>query len=149
MPSDGKDTTGLLPSRPSPSMMPSCWSYLPRLPRARVGMEWLDDWYLGLECDSQPCPTPVIFSSTLTTLDSGARVAAQFTRCQVRFNGVLFTSVAGKRCPTPASGNCSPVGERRNIACPSSRDRDGFLQPLLHHTKERRWVMTNSRPASF
>ncbi len=40
-----------------------------------------------------------------------------------------------------------PTGEGRDRAGPSSRDEVRVLQPLLHRTKERRWVTTNLGPA--
>ncbi len=49
----------------------------------------------------------------------------------------------GGRCPCLASRDRSPVGEGCDRVGPSSRYKDGVLQPLLHCTQERQWVKAN------
>ncbi len=51
--------------------------------------------------------------------------------------------------PCLARGDCCPPGKGCNRAGPSSRDKAGVLQPLLHHTQERWWPSTNPGSASF
>ncbi len=50
-------------------------------------------------------------------------------------------------CPCLACRSRGPTGEGRDTAGPSARDEVRVLQPLLHHTQERRWVTTNLGPA--
>ncbi len=48
-----------------------------------------------------------------------------------------------------ARGDCCPPCKGCNRAGPSSRDEAGVLQPLFHHTQERRWSSTNPGSASL
>ncbi len=54
-----------------------------------------------------------------------------------------------RRCSCLACGNCSPTGEGRDRAGPSSRYEVGVVQPLLHCAQERWWVTTDLGSASF
>ncbi|KAL0152541.1 hypothetical protein M9458_052264, partial [Cirrhinus mrigala] len=51
--------------------------------------------------------------------------------------------------PVVDPDDCNLAGERRNRACPSSRDEVGVLQPLLHRAQEERWVTTDPGSSSF
>ncbi len=44
-------------------------------------------------------------------------------------------------CPCLACRSRGPTGEGRDRAGPSSRDEVRVLQPLLHRTQERRWIL--------
>lgn len=70
LPSDAEDSTGLPPSGVEAQSEFDA-ELATMLARAAVGIglewnpppcpEWLDDWYLGSNRDSQPCPAPVSF----------------------------------------------------------------------------------------
>ncbi|XP_073670349.1 uncharacterized protein [Paramisgurnus dabryanus] len=53
------------------------------------------------------------------------------------------------RCTCIMCRGRSPAGEGRDRAGPSNQDEVGFLQPVFHSTKERRWVTTDLGFARF
>ncbi len=60
---------------------------------------------------------------------------------QVQVHPLHFSE--GGRLPCLACRDRSPVGEGCDRVGPSSRYKDGVLQPLLHCTQERQWVKAN------
>ncbi|KAI2650483.1 ORF V: Enzymatic polyprotein [Labeo rohita] len=79
---------------------------------------------------------------------SRLRDSVRQTPAQIQGHPFHFCPL-GHGCLCPACGDCSLTGERRNRACPSSRDEVGVLQPLLHRAQEERWVTTNPGHSSL
>ncbi|XP_051534025.1 uncharacterized protein LOC127429192 [Myxocyprinus asiaticus] len=73
--------------------------------------------------------------------------AIHFAGHPPRFSSVHFTLVKDESAAT-LRGDRYPPMEGRDRTCPSSRDEERVLQPLLHCTKKRRWVAANLGPAS-
>ncbi len=76
-------------------------------------------WERGLHCQ----PVPLAHSGSLTRLrDSVDQATPQVQWYSRDFGG-------SPRCLCLARGDCCPIGEGCNQACPSSRDEAGVLQP--------------------
>ncbi|KAI2655793.1 ORF V: Enzymatic polyprotein [Labeo rohita] len=88
-------------------------------------------------------PVPVVGPDGMSRLCDSVRQAP----AQIQEHPFHFCPL-GHGCLCPACGDCSLTGERRNRACPSSRDEVGVLQPLLHRAQEERWVTTNPGSSS-
>ncbi|XP_051565730.1 uncharacterized protein LOC127447729 [Myxocyprinus asiaticus] len=73
--------------------------------------------------------------------------AIHFAGHPPRSSGVHFTLVKDGNTAT-LRGDRYPPTEGRERTCPSSRDEEGVLQPLLQCTEKRRWVAANLGPAS-
>ncbi|KAI2653889.1 ORF V: Enzymatic polyprotein [Labeo rohita] len=124
---------------PSPSPSP------PRLPHCgHVGQRPFDtpgDQAGSLASASQPLAV-VDSDSTSRLCDSVRQASAQVQRCPFHF------CPFGHTCRCASCEGCSPTGEGRNRACPSSRDEVRVLQSLLHRAQKERWVKTHPGSSS-
>ncbi|KAI2660982.1 Tyrosine recombinase slr0733 [Labeo rohita] len=85
-------------------------------------------------------PLAVVDSDGTSRLcDSVRQASAQVQRRPFHFCPFRHT------CRCASCGGCSPTGEGRNRACPSSRD---VLQSLLHRSQKERWVRTHPGSSS-
>ncbi len=69
--------------------------------------------------------------------------AIQFARRPPKFSGVLETSVAARNAPVLREEIAVLLAKDAIEPVPPAEMRQGFLQPLLHRTQERRWSSTN------
>ncbi len=69
----------------------------------------------------------------------------QFCPASSQVQGHSVHLSVGQRCSCLACENPGPADDRHNRVGPSSRDEVRVLQPLLHRTQERWWVMTNPK----
>ncbi len=86
-------------------------------------------------------------SDSLAPSDHQTRLCDSVRLTSPQVQGHPLHLSEGSRCPCLACRDCSPTGEEYNRASPSSRYEDRVLQPILHCTQERRWVMTDLGPA--
>ncbi|KAI2651032.1 ORF V: Enzymatic polyprotein [Labeo rohita] len=117
----------------------------PRLPhRGHVGQRPFDtpgDQAGSLASASQPLA--VVDSDGTSRLCDSVRQAS----VQVQSRPFHFCPF-GHTCRCASCGGCSPTGEGRNRACPSSRDEVRVLQSLLHRAQKERWVKTHPGSSS-
>ncbi|KAI2662153.1 DNA mismatch repair protein MutS [Labeo rohita] len=129
----------VLPSGISPLPLP------PRLPHCgHVGQRPFDtpgDQAGSLASASQPLAV-VDSDGTSRLCDSVRQASAQVQRRPFHF------CPFGHTCRCASCGGCSPTGEGRNRACPSSRDEVRVLQSLLHRAQKERWVKTHPGSSS-
>ncbi len=88
-------------------------------------------------------------SVSVAPMDHQTRLCDSVRPASPQVQGHLVHFSQGRRCSCLACGNCSPTGEGRDRAGPSSRYGVRVVQPLLHCAQERWWVTTDLGSASF
>ncbi|KAI2667306.1 ORF V: Enzymatic polyprotein [Labeo rohita] len=120
---------------PSPPRLPHC-GHVAQRPFDTPG-----DQAGSLASASQPLAV-VDSDGTSRLCDSVRQASAQVQRRPFHF------CPFGHTCRCASCGGCSPTGEGRNRACPSSRDEVRVLQSLLHRAQKERWVKTHPGSSS-